>query len=61
MHALRLEKGIDQNLLAEKLELSNARISYRETGKQEPDAAATFKLAQYFDVSADRLLDITDD
>ena len=61
LHALRLEKGIGQNLLAEKLELSNASISYWETGKQEPGAAAVFKLAQYFDVSADYLLGLTDD
>ncbi len=61
MHALRLEKGIGQNLLAKDLELSNASISYWETGKQEPGAAAIFKLARYFDVSADYLLGLTDD
>lgn len=61
MRALRLEKGIGQNLLAKELELSNASISYWETGKQEPCAAAIFKLALYFDVSADYLLGITND
>lgn len=61
MRALRLEKGIGQNLLAQELELSNASISYWETGKQEPGAAAIFKLAQYFGVSADYLLGIADD
>lgn len=53
---LRIEKAIGQNKLARDLSLSNASISYWETGKQEPTASAIFKLAQYFDVSADYLL-----
>ena len=61
LRALRIERGVGQNLLAKELELSNASISYWETGKQEPGAAAIFKLAQYFDVSADYLLGITED
>ena len=35
---LRAEKNIGQNLLAKELELSNASISYWETGKQMPTA-----------------------
>lgn len=58
---LRNEKGIGQNLLAKELQLSNASISYWETGKQEPGAEALFKLALYFNVSVDYLLGITDD
>lgn len=58
---LRNEKGIGQNLLAKELQLSNASISYWETGKQEPGAEALFKLAAYFDVSADYLLGLSDD
>ncbi len=58
---LRAEKNIGQNLLAKELELSNASISYWETGKQMPTAEAIFKIAQYFGVSADYLLGITDD
>ena len=41
---LRNEKGIGQNLLAKELQLSNASISYWETGKQEPGAEAIFKI-----------------
>lgn len=57
---LRAEKRIGQNQLAEELDLSNASISYWETGKQEPSAAALFKLAQYFDVGLDYLLGLKD-
>ncbi|MCH5148522.1 MAG: helix-turn-helix transcriptional regulator [Clostridiales bacterium] len=58
---LRTEKNIGQNLLAKELQLSNASISYWETGKQEPTAEAIFKLANYFNVSADFLLGLTND
>ena len=58
---LRNEKGIGQNLLAKELQLSNASISYWETGKQEPSAQAIFKIAQYFNVSADYLLGLSDE
>ena len=61
LRALRIERGVGQNLLAKELGLSNASISYWETGKQEPSASAIFKLAQFFDVSADYLLGLTDD
>lgn len=57
---LRTEKGIGQNKLAEDLDLSNASISFWENGLQEPSASALFKLAQYFNVSLDFLLGLTD-
>lgn len=58
--ALRNERGVGQNKLAQDICVSNASISYWETGKQEPTAEAIFKLAQYFDVSADYLLGLID-
>ena len=61
LKALRAEKNIGQNLLAKELGLSNASISYWETGKQEPTAEAIFKLAKYFNVSSDYILGLTDD
>ena len=57
---LRTDAGIGQNKLAEDLHVSNASISYWETAKQDPSAEAIFKIAQYFNVSADFLLGITD-
>lgn len=58
---LRAEKDIGQNALAEALELSNASVSYWETGKQIPSAEVIYKLAQYFNVSADFLLGLKED
>ena len=57
LKALRTDKNIGQNLLAKELGLSNASISYWETGT----AAALFKLAKYFDVSSDYLLGLKED
>ena len=57
---LRIERGLGQNALARTLGLSNASISYWETGKQEPTASAIFKLAFFFDVASDYLLGLTD-
>lgn len=58
---LRNELGIGQNFLAKELNLSNASISYWETGKEEPTASALYRLAVYFGVSADYLLGISDE
>ena len=58
---LRTERNIGQNELAEKLELSNASISYWENAKQEPSIRALYKMATFFDVSADYLLGIKDE
>ena len=58
---LRTEKNIGQNALAKELNLSNASLSYWETGKQIPSAEVIFKLSQYFNVSADYLLGLKDD
>ena len=61
LRVLRNEKNIGQNYLAEQLGMSNASISYWETGKQQPNAEAIFKLARYFDVTADYLLGLSED
>ncbi len=58
---LRKEKNIGQNALAKGLGLSNASISYWETGKQVPSAEVIYKLARFFDVSADFLLGLKED
>ena len=60
LKSLRKERNIGQNALAKALNVSNASISYWETGKQEPCAEAIFKIAVYFNVPADYLLGITD-
>ena len=57
---LRTDKNIGQNLLAKELGFSNASISYWETGKQLPSIEVVYKLAVYFQVSADYLLGLKD-
>lgn len=57
---LRTEKKLGQNQLADLLGVSNASISYWETGKQVPSAEVIFKLAQFFGVSADFILGISE-
>jgi transcriptional regulator with XRE-family HTH domain len=61
IRTLRAEKGIGQNQLAQDIEVSNASISYWENAKQEPSAQAVYKLARYFDVTADYILGIESD
>ena len=58
--ALRREREIGQNELAGALGLSNASVSYWETGKQIPSAEAVYKLARFFGVTADYLLGLSD-
>ena len=60
LRALRKERGLGQNQLAELLNISNASVSYWETGKQIPSAEVIFKFATFFEVSADFILGIAD-
>ena len=60
LKGLRQEKGVGQNKMAEDLGVSNASISYWETGKQIPSAEVIYKMAKYFNVSADYILGITE-
>ncbi len=59
--SLRLEKDIGQNTLAKDISVSNASISYLENAKQEPSLRVVYKLAQYFNVSADFILGLSDE
>ena len=61
LRALRAEKNVGQNQVAKDIKVSNASISYWENARQEPTAAALFKLAEYYEVSVDYLLGLTDD
>ena len=61
IRALRLEKNVDQNTFSEEINVSNSSVSYWENAKQVPSAEVIYKLAIYFDVSADYLLGIKDD
>ncbi|MCL2509300.1 MAG: helix-turn-helix domain-containing protein [Oscillospiraceae bacterium] len=57
---LRNNKGILQEELAKLLQISQGTLSYWENGKYEPDNDSLKKLADYFSVSIDYLLNQTD-
>lgn len=58
--SLRIEKGVSQNELAKHFNITQQAISGYESGSREPNAEMLKKLADYFDVSLDYLMGITD-
>lgn len=56
LKALRLENGLTQNELGEKLYLSRASISYYEQGKFEPNIETIIAISDLFNVTTDELL-----
>jgi len=60
LYRLRVERGIYQKQLAVYLHVSVGTISNYENGIHSPDLKTLSKLASYFQVSADYLLDRTD-
>ena len=57
---IRKSKGISQLQLALELNTNQNTISRYETGEREPGIAELIKIADYFDVSVDYLLERTD-
>ena len=57
---IREEKGLSQNELAKKINMTQQRISSYENGIREPDIETLKILADFFDVSIDYLLGKTD-
>ncbi len=57
MKELRTERGIPQVKLAMDLNLSQNSISRYETNQREADYETLIKIADYFDVSLDYLLE----
>ncbi len=58
---LRKQRGLSQLKLAMDLNMNQNTISRYETGEREADYATLIRLADYFDVSVDYLLERTDD
>lgn len=57
---LRKQKHMSQLSLAMKLNLTQNSISRYETGEREPDLNTLIRIADYFNVSIDYLLERTD-
>ncbi len=57
LKSLRLEQGITQDELAQKLNINRNAISRYENGKRQPDYETLKNIADYFSVSIDYLLE----
>lgn len=57
---LRQEKGVDQTELAKWLGTSQTNVSRWENDKFEPDLETIVKIAQFFEVTTDYLLGVTE-
>jgi transcriptional regulator with XRE-family HTH domain len=56
---LRNEKGLNRAHLAEKLGITYHALSKYETNARQPDYSTLIRIADYFDVSLDYLLERT--
>ena len=61
LKAVRKSKGVSQVKLAMDLHTSQNTISRYETGEREPGIDELIRLADYFDISVDYLLERTND
>ena len=61
LKALREAREINQQRLATELNVSQAMISKYELGLSEPDIATIKRIAEFFKVSTDYLLEVSDD
>ena len=53
---LRKAKGISQEQLAEQLHVTRQAVSNWENGKTQPDIETLTQIAEYFEVSVERLI-----
>ena len=58
---LRIEKGLSQDDLAKELGVSNAIISLWENGLREPSMSSLIVMANFFHVSIDYIVGLSDD
>ena len=61
LQSVRLQKGLTQTQLAEKLTVKTKAYGHWETGLRSPDIDDLFELAEALDVSVDFLMGRTDD
>lgn len=61
LKALRLNADLTQSELAKEVELPQSCISLWEKGSREPNLIGIKKLAEFFNVTTDYLLDLTNE
>lgn len=57
---LRKEAGLSQTQLAQKLGITQRKLSYLESGQSMPDMETLCRMADFFDVTTDYLLGRTE-
>ena len=57
---LRNERGLNQRELAREIKVSQPTVAAWENGENEPKAIYIYRLAEFFDVTADYLLGLED-
>lgn len=60
LRELRVEKGLTQKQLAEKLNLNSVTYLHYEKSQREPPLSVLADMANFFDVSTDYLLGLCD-
>lgn len=60
LRELRVEKGLTQKQLAEKLNLNSVTYLHYEKSQREPPLSVLADMANFFDVSTDFLLGLCD-
>ena len=58
---LRMESGLTQKELADKLQTSNSAVCDWEKGRTQPDLQTLVRIAVLFNVQTDYLLGLSDD
>ena len=61
LRELRSQKGVPQKIIAELLKVTVTQISDMENGKIATTMSRLYLLCEYFDVSADYFLGLSDD
>lgn len=56
VRVMRENSRLTQQQLADKLSVTQRKVSYWESGKIEPDLESLWKLADFFDVTIDELV-----
>lgn len=60
LRSLREGAGLTQQMLADRLQTTQRKVSYWESGKIEPDMEALWRIADFFCVTMDELIGRTD-
>ena len=60
LKALRAQKDLTQNQLAQKLDITRSSVSYYEKGAIYPSVDILVKICRFFNVSADFLLGLSE-